>query len=134
MTESGLFKHPLKLVQCFRPCLPPEAINFLTVHTNDVAQIAIPPENRAEQVVKLVERHLIGDRDQADDQRARLAQNRSQNQAFEGGCFDNFSRLLGSSDSKRPENRRAPSTTRRSVWVAAALRPRSFAEVQPATV
>ena len=25
-------------------------------------------------------------------------------------------------------------TTRRSVWVAAALRPRSFAEVQPATV
>src|SRR5208283_1377557 len=56
----------LELVQCFGPRLPPEAINFLTVHTNDVAQIAVPPENRAEHVVKFVERHLIGDRDQAD--------------------------------------------------------------------
>jgi len=27
-----------------------------------------------------------------------LAQNRSQNQAFEGGCFSHFSRLLGSPD------------------------------------
>ena len=45
-------------MQCFRPRLPPEAINFLTVHTNDVAQIAVPPENRAEHVVKFVERHL----------------------------------------------------------------------------
>src|SRR5271166_1260509 len=88
----------LKLVQCFRPRLPPEAINFLTVHTKDVAQIAVPPENRAEHVVKFVERHLIGDRDQADDHRAHLAQNRSQNQAFEGGCFNHLSRLLGSPD------------------------------------
>jgi (S)-citramalyl-CoA lyase len=50
--------------------------------------------------VKFVERHLIGDRDQADDHRAHLAQNRSQNQAFEGGCFNHFSRLLGSPDSR----------------------------------
>ena len=63
------------------------------MHTNDVAQIAVPPENRAEHVVKLVERHLIGDRDQADDHRAHLAQSRSQNQAFEGGCFNHFSTL-----------------------------------------
>jgi hypothetical protein len=27
-----------------------------------------------------------------------LAQNRSQNQAFEGGCFNHLSRLLGSPD------------------------------------
>ena len=81
--------------ECFRPRLPLEAINFLTVHTNDVAQI---PENRAEHLVKFVERHLIGDRDQADDHRAHLAQNRSQNQAFEGGCFNHFSKLLGSPD------------------------------------
>jgi hypothetical protein len=79
-----------------RPRLPPEAINFLTVHTNDVAQIAVPPENRAEQAVKFVEGHLIGDRDQADDHRAHLAQNLSQNQAFEGGCYNHLSRLLGS--------------------------------------
>ena len=64
----------------------------------DVAQIAVPPKNSAEQVVKFVERHLIGDRDQADDHRAHLAQNRSQNQAFEGGCFNHLSRLLGSPD------------------------------------
>ena len=44
------------------------------------------------------ERHVIGDRDQADDHRAHLAQNRSQNQAFEGGCFSHLSRLLGSPD------------------------------------
>jgi hypothetical protein len=31
--------------------------------------------------------NLIGDREQADDHRAHLAQNRSQNQAFEGGVF-----------------------------------------------
>ena len=86
----------LELVQCFGPRLPPEAINFLTVHPNDVAQIAVPPENRAEHVVKFVERHLIGDRDQADDHRAHLAQNHPQNQAFEGGCFNHLSRLLGS--------------------------------------
>jgi len=46
--------------------------------------------------VKFVERHLIGDRDQADDHRAHLAQNHPQNQAFEGGCFNHLSRLLGS--------------------------------------
>jgi hypothetical protein len=33
---------------------------------------------------------VIGDRDQADDHRAHLAQN----QAFEGDCFSHFSRLL----------------------------------------
>ena len=54
------------------------------------------PQNRVEHVVKFVERHLIRDRDQADDHRAHLAQNRSQNQAFEGGCFNHLSRLLGS--------------------------------------
>jgi hypothetical protein len=40
--------------------------------------------------------NLIGDREQADDHRAHLAQNRSQNQAFEGGCFYHLSRLLRS--------------------------------------
>ena len=94
--EELLLPVQLELVQRFRPRLPPEAINFLTVHTNDVAQIAVPPENSAEDVVKFVEWHLIGDRDQADDYRAHLAQNRSQNQAFEGGCFNHLSRLLGS--------------------------------------
>ena len=43
--------------------------------------------------MKFVERHLIGDRDQADDHRAHLAQNRSQNQAFEGDCLNHLSRL-----------------------------------------
>src|SRR5271165_5391553 len=94
--EELLLPVQLELVKRFRPRLPPEATNFLTVYTNDVAQIAVPPENRAEHVVKLAERQVIGDRDQADDHRAHLAQNRSQNQAFEGGCFNHLSRLLGS--------------------------------------
>jgi len=64
------------------------------VHTNDVAQITVPPEDNAEHVVEFGERHVIADRDQADDHRAHLAQNRSQNQAFEGGCFNHHSRLL----------------------------------------
>ena len=46
--EELLLPVQLKPVQCFRLRLSPEAINFLTVHTNDVAQIAVPPENRAE--------------------------------------------------------------------------------------
>ena len=37
---------------------------------------------------------MIADRDQADHHRAHLAQNRSQNQAFEGGCFNHLSRLI----------------------------------------
>src|ERR1700730_13698973 len=59
-----------------------------------VAQITVPPEDNAEHVVEFGERHVIADRDQADDHRAHLAQNRSQNQAFEGGCFNHHSRLL----------------------------------------
>src|ERR1700736_716154 len=84
----------LELVQRFRPRLPPKAVELLTVHTNDVAQITVPPEDNAEHVVEFGERHVIGDRDQADDHRAHLAQNRSQNQAFEGDCFSHLSRLL----------------------------------------
>jgi len=49
------------------------------MHTNDVTQIAVPPEDNAEHVVEFGERHVIGDRDQADDPRAHLPQNRSQN-------------------------------------------------------
>jgi hypothetical protein len=86
----------LELVQCFGPRLPPEAVELLTVHTNDVAQIAVPPEDNPEHVVEFGERHVIGDRDQADDHWAHLAQNRSQNQAFEGDCFSHLSRILGS--------------------------------------
>ena len=60
--------------------------------------MAVPSEDGTEDFVEFRELHLIGDRDQADDHRAHLAQNRSQNQAFEGGCFNHLSRLLGSPD------------------------------------
>ncbi len=66
----------LELVQCFGPRLPPEAVELLTVHMNDVAQITVPPEDNAEHVVEFAKRHVIGDRDQTDDHRAHLAQNR----------------------------------------------------------
>jgi hypothetical protein len=92
--EEFLLPVQLELVQCFRPHLPSKAVELLTVHTNDVAQITVPPEDNAKHVVEFVERHVIGDRDQADDHRAHLAQNRSQNQAFEGDSFSHLSRLL----------------------------------------
>jgi hypothetical protein len=88
-----LLKRHLPYHEGFPPRLSPEAVELLTVHTDDVAQIAVPPEDSAEHVVEFEERHVIGDRDQADDHRAHLAQNRSQNQAFEGECFSRLSRL-----------------------------------------
>ena len=42
----------LELVQYFRPRLPPKAVELLTMHTNDVAQITVPPEDNAERVVE----------------------------------------------------------------------------------
>ena len=52
----------LELVQCFRPHLS-KAVELLTVHTNDVAQITVSPGDNAEHVVEFGERHVIGDRD-----------------------------------------------------------------------
>src|SRR5882757_11213776 len=46
----------LELVQCFGPRLPPEAVELMTVHTNDVAQITVPPEDNAEHVVEFAKR------------------------------------------------------------------------------
>jgi hypothetical protein len=83
-----------EVVQCFRPRLPPKAVELLTVHTNDLAQITVAPEDNAEHIVEFGERHVIADRDQANDHRAHLVQNRSQNQVFEGGCFNHLYRLL----------------------------------------
>ena len=37
-----------KFVQGFRTRLPAEAVEFLTVDTDDVAEIAVPAKNRAE--------------------------------------------------------------------------------------
>ena len=62
----------LELVQRLRARLSPETAELLTVHPNDVAQIAVPAENSAEHVVQFGERHVIGDRDQADDHRAHV--------------------------------------------------------------
>ena len=91
--EELLLPVQLELVQRFRPRLSSKAVELLTVHTNDIAQIAVPPEDSAEHVVEFEERHVIGDRDQADDHRAHLAQNRTQNLAFEADYFSHLSRL-----------------------------------------
>src|SRR5260221_1551795 len=87
-----------EFVQAFRSCFPAEAVELLTVDTNDIAEIAVPPEDGAKYFVEFWELQLIGDRYQADDHWADLAQNRSQNQAFEGDCFNHLSRLLGPLD------------------------------------
>ena len=53
--------------------LPAEAIELLPVDANDVAQIALPAQNGAEDIVEIGKLHLIGDRDQADDHRTDVA-------------------------------------------------------------
>ena len=58
---------------------------------------------------------MIADRDQADHHRAHLAQNRSQNQALEGGCFNHLSRLI---DRPTPDFL-ALSLTSSPAWAAA---------------
>jgi hypothetical protein len=62
------------------------------VHTNDVAQITVPPEDNAEHAVAFVERHVIGDRDRRMTIRLTGRRTASQNQALETDCFNHLSR------------------------------------------
>jgi|ERR1700730_7936772 hypothetical protein len=77
---------------CFSDCVFPSCF-ARPASAGYSAQIAVPPEDSAEHVVEFEERHVIGDRDQADDHLAHLAQNRTQNQAFEADCFSHLSRV-----------------------------------------
>ena len=49
-----------EFVPGFGPRSPAEAVELLTVEANDVAQIAVPPENGTEDFVEFRELHLIG--------------------------------------------------------------------------
>ena len=69
LTDKLFLPVQLELIQCFRLCLPPEAVELLPVEANHVAQVAAPAENGAEGVMECGELHVIGDRDQADDHR-----------------------------------------------------------------
>jgi hypothetical protein len=60
-------------MQSFRFCLSAEAVELLPVDANDKAQITLPAQNGAKDIVEIWELHLIGDRDQADYHRAHLA-------------------------------------------------------------
>jgi hypothetical protein len=51
---------------------PAEAVELLTMDENDVAQIAPPAQNGAEDIVEIWDLHLIRDRDQADDHQTHL--------------------------------------------------------------
>ena len=53
-----LLKRHLPYHEGFPPRLSPEAVELLTVHTDDVAQIAVPPEDSAEHVVEFEEQRL----------------------------------------------------------------------------
>jgi hypothetical protein len=64
---------PRFLVLSFRLCLSAEAVELLPVDANDKAQITLPAQNGAKNVVEIRELHLIVDRDQADHHRAHLA-------------------------------------------------------------
>lgn len=72
-----------EFVQSFRSRLAAEAVEFLAVDTDDVAQIAFPAQKRAKDVVEIEELELVGDRDQTDNHRADVTENGPQDQAFE---------------------------------------------------
>jgi hypothetical protein len=52
---------------------PAEAVELLTMDAKEVAGIAPPAQNGAEDIVEIWELDLIRDRDQADDHRPHLA-------------------------------------------------------------
>jgi hypothetical protein len=58
-----------------------------------VAEIAPPAQNGAEEIVEIWDLHLIRDGDQADDHRTHLAQDCLQNQAFNRLYLNHSSRL-----------------------------------------
>ena len=75
-----------EFMQSFGSLLSAEAVELLAMDTNDVAQIAGPAKNCAEDVVEFRELYLVGNRDQPDDHRAHLTENGPQNQAFDAEC------------------------------------------------
>ena len=91
--EELLLAVQLELVEGLGLRLPAEAVELLPMDTNNKAQITPPSQNGAEDIVKVWELHLIGDRDQANDHRAHMTQNCSQNQAFKRLYFNHSSRL-----------------------------------------
>jgi hypothetical protein len=52
---------------------PTKAVELLTVDTNEVTEIRVPPENGTKDFVEFWEIHLIRDRDQTDYHRIYLA-------------------------------------------------------------
>ncbi len=75
-----------EFVQSFGSRLPSKAVELLTVDADNVAQIAVPAKNGAEDIVEFGQLQVVGDRDQADYHRAHLMENGSQDQAFGGDC------------------------------------------------
>ena len=71
--EKLLLAVQLQFVKGFGLRLPAEAIELLPVDANDKAQIILPAQNGAKDIVEIWELHLIGNRDQADYHRAHLA-------------------------------------------------------------
>ena len=63
----------LEFMQDFGSCLPSKAIELLTVDANDVAEIAIPAQNGAHDVMEFWELQVVRYRDEANDHRAHLA-------------------------------------------------------------
>src|SRR5688572_11523129 len=70
-----------EFVQSCGSHLSAEAVELLAVDADDVAQVAIPAENRAKDVVEIAELQPVGNRDQTDNHGAHLTENRSKYQA-----------------------------------------------------
>jgi hypothetical protein len=59
--EEPFLSVQLQFVQGFRLCFPAEAVELLTVNTNDIAKITAPSEHGAKYLVEFCELYLIRD-------------------------------------------------------------------------
>ena len=61
-----------EFAQGFGSCLPPEAVELLSVNAEDVAEIALPSENGAHEVMEFGKLQVVGYREEANDHRVHL--------------------------------------------------------------
>lgn len=64
----------LQFAKGFRPRLPAEAVELLSMDANDVAKIAFPSKKDPHDFVKSWEFHAIRNRNEANDHRAHLTE------------------------------------------------------------
>ena len=74
--EELFLSMELQFAKGFRPRLPAKAVELLSVNPNDVSEVPLSSKNRANDFVKVWEFHAIRNRNETNDHRAHLTENR----------------------------------------------------------